>query len=539
MKSIVIVQARTNSQRLPAKVLLPVGGLPVAVLAAKRASNTGKKVIVATSRESEDDGLAEILDFHRIEVFRGDLDDVLSRFVSALEGIEDHVSVFRLTADNVFPDGRLLDELEKEFTARNMDYLSCSGKESGLPYGMSAEVMKVQGIRNAAINAREKSDREHVTPYLIRRYGQQQFTKYRDLNKSMHRCTIDNLDDYNRVARAFSGVSHPVSERWENLLERLEQFPPKKTVTKSASRLVMGTAQWGGHYGVANQSGVPDAKECRNMVRTALVNGCCTLDTARAYGISERVIGDALRHVDGRTSIITKLAPMDECPLEVSRSIACAYVDASIFQSCRELKVSSIDVLMLHRAEMLSGWNGEVWKRLLEHKKERTIGQLGVSVQTPQELLQSLKVSDLEYIQMPWNILDGRWDLIIPEIIKAKTIRPLTIHARSILLQGLLPCPLVSLWERANVDNPAPIIDWLNEMKSFAGREDIASLCISYANSQNWIDGIVLGMESIAQLHLNLKAMDHDVLTPKQMKAIAKSRPLLSEKTLNPAFWNR
>ena len=133
MKTVAILQARTNSSRLPGKVLLPINGIPMVVLAAKRAANTGREVIVATSCERSDDALAELLTRHGVRCVRGSLNNTLQRFLSALEVYEADTLVFRLTADNVFPDGALLDEIERDFVKRELDYLCCNGEVSGLP----------------------------------------------------------------------------------------------------------------------------------------------------------------------------------------------------------------------------------------------------------------------------------------------------------------------------------------------------------------------------------------------------------------------
>lgn len=171
MKSVVVLQARTNSSRLPGKVLLPIKGEPLAVLAAKRAANTGRQVIVATSTEWSDDGLAALLKGQGLGCFRGSLDDVLGRVVSALAEYDDQTIVFRLTADNIFPDGNLLDVMEADFLARGLDYLCSNGEPSGLPYGMSAEVTRLAHLREASLEASVDFDREHVTPYVIRKFG--------------------------------------------------------------------------------------------------------------------------------------------------------------------------------------------------------------------------------------------------------------------------------------------------------------------------------------------------------------------------------
>ena len=108
MKRVAILQARTNSSRLPGKVLLPINGIPLVVLAAQRASNTGIEVVVATSTETTDDALADLLSLHGIKYYRGSLDNTLDRIVSALSKYDDSCLVFRLTADNIFPDGLYL-----------------------------------------------------------------------------------------------------------------------------------------------------------------------------------------------------------------------------------------------------------------------------------------------------------------------------------------------------------------------------------------------------------------------------------------------
>src|SRR5690349_24219800 len=101
----VVMQARTSSSRLPGKAMLPIAGVPMVVLAARRAGNQGHQVVVATSDESSDDDLADLCESDGLAVVRGPLDDVLGRFVIASEDLDDADVIVRLTADNVVPDG--------------------------------------------------------------------------------------------------------------------------------------------------------------------------------------------------------------------------------------------------------------------------------------------------------------------------------------------------------------------------------------------------------------------------------------------------
>lgn len=540
MVSVAVLQARTNSSRLPAKVLLPIRGVPMAVLAAKRASNTGRQVIVATSTELSDDGLAAALEEHDVCCFRGSLDNTLDRMVSALAGYGDDTIVFRLTADNVLPDGGLLDELEAEFVQHDLDYLCCNGEPSGLPYGLSAEVTRLSHLREAARWSVDAHDQEHVTPYVIRKFGRKYFERYRSLGKGHFRCTVDCLDDYHVMQQVFSTVQEPLREPWQTLVRNLELAPFQPRGDRLVPKLVFGAAQLGSAYGIANKTGQPDWKMARDLLKTAIVNGVTHIDTARAYGDSEAVIGHSLRNGwEGRARIITKLSPMADCPGDAIASVAHAFVDASIFQSCASLGIRKIDVLMLHRASHLSDWGGAVWKRLLAHQASGVIGDLGVSVQGPGELSVALKHPDIRYIQMPFHLLDWRWRAVVPEILAAKATRNLTVHVRSVLLQGLLPSADDAHWRKANVETPESIRHWLLHQVEMFQRESITDLCLAYVAGQPWVDGVAIGMENMAQLTDNIHLFGKSALTEMQASAIQQGRPKLSEATLNPAHWRQ
>lgn len=538
MKNIAILQARTNSSRLPGKVLLPISGKPLVVLAARRASNTGREVIVATSNEATDDALAALLADAGIRCYRGSLENTLQRLVGALDGYSDDTLVFRLTADNVFPDGSLLDEMEKEFIQRGLKYLCCNGEKSGLPYGLSAELTRAQYLREAAASTTSQHDQEHVTPYIRRKFGETYFERYKHLSKGHFRCTVDCLDDYLAIQHVFSGIASPERASVFELIDHLPSAPYQPQQSAPARKLVLGTAQLGLTYGIANQSGQPDQPTADALIKTAIANGVTFLDTARAYGDSEEVIGNALKSGwEGRAQIITKLSPLTDCPAALAPETVNAFVDASIFRSCAALRTQKLDVLMLHRTSQLRNWSGAVWTRLLEHRCQGRLKALGASVQSPLELELALGTPEIEFIQMPFNVLDWRWDTLIPKIRETKQHRPLVIHVRSALLQGLLPSTATEYWRSANVENPEPVIRWLEGQAAKAGRNSVADFCLSYVKSLDWIDGVVVGMETRDQLAENIRIFCGTDLPTHQTNNTLADRPTLEENTLNPAGW--
>lgn len=534
MNSICILQARTSSSRLPGKVLLPINGIPIVILAAKRASNLGRKVIVVTSSESSDDGLVELIKLNGLEYFRGSLENVLSRVVGALDGYDENTIVIRLTADNIFPDGALLDEMEAEFLEKELRYLCSADFESGLPYGVSAELMYLRDLRDANRAANESYDQEHVTPYLIRKYGKHYFVKYQHLKSGSLRCTIDDFSDYIAIQKIFSGVRDPINESFLNLISVI------KKSNASPVKLIVGCAQLGGGYGITNITNTLGAYDCRKLIESAIANGVEYLDTARAYRSSEENIGRALSNGLGNSlKIITKLSPLVECPVDANELTVKSFVDASLFQSCISLKRQKLDVLMLHRFSHLSDWDGAVWKRLLGLRKSGIIGDLGVSIQSPNELLHAIRIPEITFIQIPYNLLDWRFDHLESEILAEKSRRNLIIHARSVFLQGLLLSSNNQHWVQANMDLANNVKDWLIKQVMDCNRRDIADLCISYVKSTPWIDGMVVGVDNEKQLLENINYTRYPILNKDHFRKIRNTRPLLAEDTLNPALWRK
>ncbi|MCW1889669.1 hypothetical protein OK016_10250 [Vibrio chagasii] len=80
---VVAIQARTNSSRLPGKVLLPIGGYTISVLAAKKSFGRDKHfdVCVFNIDNQRMTTWLPVLAQHSVDCFRGDLNNVLSRFV--------------------------------------------------------------------------------------------------------------------------------------------------------------------------------------------------------------------------------------------------------------------------------------------------------------------------------------------------------------------------------------------------------------------------------------------------------------------------
>src|SRR5579864_1833771 len=99
--NLAILQARMSSSRLPGKVMAPLLGEPMIGRQVERLRRARRidELMVATSTDSSDDPLAAYCESIGLDVFRGDLNDVLARYAAALALHPVATAVVRLTAD--------------------------------------------------------------------------------------------------------------------------------------------------------------------------------------------------------------------------------------------------------------------------------------------------------------------------------------------------------------------------------------------------------------------------------------------------------
>lgn len=195
-----IIQARLNSSRLPAKIMLDLAGKTLIERVYETVSESKKidKIIVATSDEGTDDITAKKLDLLLIDYYRGDLNNVLKRFLDASKKYNPK-NIIRITADNPLMDSGVIDELISHYEQEEGEY---STFENAV-YGLSAEVFSYKSLIQANENARNNYDKEHVTPYIQDKLKVKNIDikeKYKQPNLSV---TIDTLEDYIKMAKFY------------------------------------------------------------------------------------------------------------------------------------------------------------------------------------------------------------------------------------------------------------------------------------------------------------------------------------------------
>lgn len=222
-----LVQARLGSTRLPGKALLPLPLHPSAptilrhVLGRAARATSLDTVVVATSNLPQDDALAAAAANMGWPVFRGDEQDVLSRFAGAAAAHSLEV-VVRLTADNPAIDPHYIDAAVRTHLATGADYTVTTG----LPLGTNLEVVTAAALARAHAAASAPDEREHVTPYLRRHpelFHLETLTLSIPSPLAGLRLTVDYPSDYALLGMLFSALGPDWS--LADLMDLLEQHP--------------------------------------------------------------------------------------------------------------------------------------------------------------------------------------------------------------------------------------------------------------------------------------------------------------------------
>lgn len=209
MTVLAVLQARMSSTRLPGKVLMPLAGAPMIVRQIERVSRARRidRLVVATSVNPEDDAIERVCRREGIGVCRGDLENVLGRFLDAIGeyGPADHV--VRLTADCPLADPLVIDETIEAHLETGADYTSNSPETGGFAKGLDVEVIERETFFKAAMDASSPEEFEHVTwgiwnqPELYRLAWVRAPDDQADV-----RWTVDRPDDYAFVAAVYAAL---------------------------------------------------------------------------------------------------------------------------------------------------------------------------------------------------------------------------------------------------------------------------------------------------------------------------------------------
>jgi aryl-alcohol dehydrogenase-like predicted oxidoreductase len=296
-------------------------------------------------------------------------------------------------------------------------------------------------------------------------------------------------------------------------------------------QLVLGTAQLGLQYGMNKKKNkIISEKEAIDILEFAYANDILSYDTARTYGTSEFLLGKFLKNKKD-VEITTKL---DTNIISDTSKKTVDNIIASIDKS--HILIGKINTILLHRMDQYYHNDMIIIKTLNNMKTRGYFEKIGVSIYNVDQAIDLLSDKMIDHIQLPINFLDSQWKhKTFLDLIKKSNI---TIYARSIFLQGILVSD-ASYWPKIPGINPVEYIYKIDQLVESFGLGSRIELCFSYVNSIPWIDGIIIGVDSILHIKENLKHIKTRCLTVDEINQIAETFGDVPKILINPSMWNK
>jgi aryl-alcohol dehydrogenase-like predicted oxidoreductase len=255
-------------------------------------------------------------------------------------------------------------------------------------------------------------------------------------------------------------------------------------------KCILGTAQFGSAYGINNKAGKLTPETCSAVLNFAWQEGVRFLDTAFLYGDALERIAQYHATSTTRFEVINKISRNRQNWRQ------------ELLDSFGKLRLEHYHSLLFHSFEEYLGADEECIDLLLSLKEIGKIKNVGVSVYTNEQLSLAIDDALIDVIQVPYNLLDND-NIRNQRFRKAKEFKK-EIHVRSVFLQGLF------FMDRALIPGKlGPLLPFLDNLQEIAQAHHLSmeALALSYVIQNKYIDGVVLGVESVSNLEENLKVL--------------------------------
>jgi aryl-alcohol dehydrogenase-like predicted oxidoreductase len=283
-------------------------------------------------------------------------------------------------------------------------------------------------------------------------------------------------------------------------------------------KIILGTAQFGNKYGIANKTGqinFPEVFKILNYLKKKKIN---YLDTASAYNQSEAKIGKYFQKTNKKFRVITKFSFKGNNSIEKQ------------FIKSLSLLGYLPDTILAHNYRDYI--NPKFHEQIKNIKKKYLIKNIGVTLNKISELNKILRYKKPDIIQVPLNILNKSFlDENIIKKLKKKSIR---ILGRSIFLQGLFYKDKKFVFKKfKNVKKK------YMQLLKIASHEKmtLGELSLVWANHLKEIDNIILGVDNLPHLKKNLDSLKKRI--SKESYNLIKKINLENNKITKPYLWKK
>tara|TARA_A100001035_G_scaffold110930_1_gene87014 strand:- start:1840 stop:2520 length:681 start_codon:yes stop_codon:yes gene_type:complete len=205
-KQAILIFARSNSKRLPGKVLKEIylgkNLLEIIILRLKKFLRI--KIIVCTSKSKADNKIVKICKKNKIKYFRGELSNVFKRTKDCLKKYK-LKSFIRINADRPFVDFDEIQKIIRIYKKKKFDIIT-NNLNRNCPKGLTCELAQSKIFFDLDEKNLSKVEKEHIFDYFYEnKQGYKIFSIKNNLYKKNRNknFSIDNLSDLKRVRKIY------------------------------------------------------------------------------------------------------------------------------------------------------------------------------------------------------------------------------------------------------------------------------------------------------------------------------------------------
>lgn len=220
MKTVACIIARTNSKRLPQKVLKKIKNksmIEYIIYSVKKVKGIDS-IYVCTSNLEEDRILKDVAEKNNVKFYAGSETAVIERMLDVAE-VEKADNIIRITGDNIFTDSDYLEKMVEGHIKNGVDYT----RTEYLSIGVTAEVMKVNALRDCYKNI-DPDKSEYLFLYMF--------------NPEKYKCLV--LVPSEKYKCPYSTLTVDTEKDWERtkiIIENLDEDYSYKKIIELSSKL--------------------------------------------------------------------------------------------------------------------------------------------------------------------------------------------------------------------------------------------------------------------------------------------------------------
>ncbi|MBQ4915831.1 aldo/keto reductase [Maribacter sp. MMG018] len=274
------------------------------------------------------------------------------------------------------------------------------------------------------------------------------------------------------------------------------------------SEIAFGGVEIGMPYGIGvkSQADMLSQSESVNLLHAALDKGINFFDTARMYGASENIMGQAFKDKRNEVIISTKCVKIrDKFGVLPSAKKIKQIIEKSLNDSLKALQTDYVDVYMLHQADLEILDNDVIAEAFLELKNKGMIRATGASTYSLEETKKTIEVGNWDVVQLPYNLMNQSQEMHFPLAEKCK----IGIMVRSVLFKGILSKKGRSLHPKLK-----DVQQHLQLYKELCSKLncDLAGLALKFALSSDQVSSVLVGIDRIEYLKNSVDVADGNYL---------------------------